>query len=157
MNTHLNSKWIPQTWRFVVGILLICLSLYSPGFSSVSPGMILHTYVRGRQPRHRQAKTSPLEEALNSAIKNNLQLQSTQDQVDAAAGALRQSKLYPNPVLELLAEEVPTNEIGLNQSQNLVGITQPIITAGKRKLGIKLSEQSKERVNSSGTRLRYRS
>lgn len=144
MNTHLNSKGIPQTWRFVVGILLICLSLYSPGFSSGVSGDDSHiTSGEGVQPS--AGKNITLEEALNSAIKNNLQLQSTQDQVDAAAGALRQSKLYPNPVLELLAEEVPTNEIGLNQSQNLVGITQPIITAGKRKLGIKLSEQSKEK------------
>ncbi len=144
MNTHLNSKGIPQTWRFVVGILLMCLSIYSPGFSSGVSGDDSHiTPGEGRPPS--AGKNITLEEALNSAIKNNLQLQSTQDQVDAAAGALRQSKIYPNPVLELLAEEVPTDEIGLNQSQNLVGITQPIITAGKRKLGIKLSEQSKEK------------
>ena len=121
------------------------LSLFiHPASVTVSPGMILHiTSGEGVPPS--AGKNITLEEALNSAIKNNLQLQSTQDQVDATAGALRQSKLYPNPVLELLAEEVPTNEIGLNQSQNLVGITQPIITAGKRKLGITLSEQSKEK------------
>jgi len=144
MNTHLNSKWIPQTWRFVVGILVICLSIYLPRFSSSVAGDDSHiTSGDGSPPS--AGKNITLEEALSIAMKNNLQLQSTQDQVDAAAGALRQSKLYPNPVLELLAEEVPTNEIGLNQSQNLVGITQPIITAGKRKLGIKLSEQSKEK------------
>ncbi len=144
MNTHLNSKRILQTWRFVVGILLICLSIYSPGFSSGVSGDDTHiTSGDGSPPP--AGKNITLEEALNIAIENNLQLQSTQDQVDAATGALRQSKLYPNPVLELLAEEVPMDEIGLNQSQNLVGITQPIITAGKRKLGIKLSEQSKEK------------
>ena len=144
MNAHLNSKWIPQTWRFVVGILVICLSIYSPRFSSSVTGDDSHvTDGEGSPPS--AGKNITLEEALSIAMKNNLQLQSTRDQVDAAAGALRQSKLYPNPVLELLAEEVPTNEIGLNQSQNLVGITQPIITAGKRKLGIKLSEQSKEK------------
>ena len=72
-------------------------------------------------------------------------MQSTRDQIDAAIGSLRQSRLYPNPVLELLAEEIPSNEVGLNQSQNLVGITQPIITGGKRGLGIKVSEKSKEK------------
>jgi len=86
-----------------------------------------------------------LEDALAIAVENNPQLQSSREQIDAAVGSLRQSKLYPNPVLELLAEEMPTHEMGLNRSQNLVGITQPIITGGKRGLGIKVSEKSKEK------------
>lgn len=144
MNVHLKSQGIHQSWRYVVGVLLICLSIYSSGFRSGVSGDDSHI-ASGEGCPPPLGKNITLEDALNIAMKNNLQLQSTQDQVDAAAGALRQSKLYPNPVLELLAEEVPTNEMGLNQSQNLVGITQPIITAGKRKLGIKLSEQSKEK------------
>ena len=86
-----------------------------------------------------------LEEAIRIAVEKNPLLQSTRDQVEAALGLLRQSKLYPNPVLEFLAEEIPDNEIGLNQSQNLVAVTQPIITGGKRGLGIKVSEKSKEK------------
>ncbi|HHT9106947.1 MAG TPA: TolC family protein, partial [Candidatus Wujingus californicus] len=90
-------------------------------------------------------KKFSLEEALKIAIENNPLLQSTRDQVDVAVGSLQQSRLYPNPVLEFLAEEIPSNEVGLNQSQNLVAITQPIITGGKRGLGIKVSEKSKEK------------
>ncbi|MCF6148282.1 MAG: TolC family protein [Candidatus Kuenenia sp.] len=37
------------------------------------------------------------------------------------------------------------HEIGLNESQNLVSITQPIITAGKRGLEIKVSKKAKEK------------
>ncbi|MFN3531136.1 MAG: TolC family protein [Candidatus Brocadia sp.] len=100
----------------------------------------------GDDKAHRSTnKKISLDEAISIAIEKNPQLQSTRDQVDAAVGALRQSRLYPNPVLELLAEEIPGDEVGLNQSQNLVAITQPIITGGKRGLGIKISEKSKEK------------
>ncbi|MEP9410978.1 MAG: TolC family protein [Candidatus Brocadia sp.] len=92
-----------------------------------------------------QARKISLDEAIRIAVEKNPQLQSARDQVDAAMGALRQSRLYPNPVLEFLAEEIPGDEIGLNQSQNLMAVTQPIITGGKRGLGIKVSEKSKEK------------
>jgi outer membrane protein, heavy metal efflux system len=90
-------------------------------------------------------KKISLEEALAIAIENNPELQATRDQVDAAIGLLRQSGLYPNPVLEFLVEEMPTREIGFHQSQNLVAITQPIILGGKRGLGIKINEKLKEK------------
>ncbi len=99
----------------------------------------------GGKYRQPDGKVISLANALAVAIEKNPQLQSSMDQIDAAIGSLRQSKLYPNPVLELLAEEMPSSELGLNQSQNLVGITQPIITGGKRGLGIKVSEKSKEK------------
>lgn len=144
MNAHLHFKGMLQTWKFVIGVPLICLSLYSPGFRSEVSGDDTHiTPVDGGHPS--AGKHIALEEALNIAIEKNPQLQSSRDQIDAAIGSLRQSKLYPNPVLELLAEEMPSSELGLNQSQNLVGITQPIITGGKRGLGIKVSEKSKEK------------
>lgn len=90
-------------------------------------------------------KRISLEEAITIAIENNPELQVTKDQIDASIGLLRQSRLYPNPVLELLAEEMPTHEIGFHQSQNLVAVTQPIILGGKRGLGIRISEKVKER------------
>lgn len=100
----------------------------------------------GRE-EHQQApiKHIGLEDAIRIAIEKNPQLQSAKYQIDVAAGALRQSQLYPNPVLEFLTEEMPTSEIGLNQSQNLVAITQPIITAGKRSLAIQITEKEKEK------------
>ncbi|MDR4508276.1 MAG: TolC family protein [Candidatus Brocadiaceae bacterium] len=84
-----------------------------------------------------------LEEAIEIAIKNNPQLQSSRYQIDVAEGTLQQSRLYPNPVIEFLAEEMPTHDIGLNESQNLVSITQPIITGGKRGLDIRINEKLK--------------
>lgn len=90
-------------------------------------------------------KAITLKEAINSALGKNPQLQSMRDQAEAEIGSLKQAGLYPNPVIELLAEEMPTHEIGLNESQNLVSITQPVITAGKRGLEIKVREKAKEK------------
>ncbi len=144
MDTYCNCKSIFRRNKTVVCItgmfLFICLSC----FWVLAIGGDFPNKVENKDPMSGNRKIS-IEEAIAIAIEKNPQLQSARDQVDAATGALRQSKLYPNPVLDLLAEEMPTQEIGLNQSQNLVAITQPIITGGKRKLGIKVSEQSKEK------------
>ncbi|MDN3514664.1 MAG: TolC family protein [Candidatus Brocadia sp.] len=123
---------------------MACLLIFLPYFLTIAFGDDFTNGV-GDKDNQLLSKKISLEEAIRIAIEKNPGLQSTRDQVDAAVGALRQSKLYPNPVLELLAEEIPTNEVGLNQSQNLVAVTQPIITGGKRGLGIKVSEKAKEK------------
>ena len=131
-------------YRFIFLIATACLSVYLSCFQVIIFGKDspIKAVDKNNQPVNKKIS---LEEALKIAIEKNPQLQSTRDQVDAAIGSLRQSKLYPNPVLGLLAEEIQSNELGLNQSQNLVGITQPIITGGKRGLGIKVNEKSKEK------------
>jgi len=123
-----------------VAFLVVCLSSFRE--TAFGDNSQLKAKTGNKQPMNKKIS---LEEAIKTAIEKNPQLQATLDQIDAADGLLQQSKLYPNPVLELLAEEMPGNELGLNQSQNLVGITQPIITGGKRGLGIKVSEKAKEK------------
>ena len=144
MDTYFYFKLNLRMYRFIFLIATACLSVYLSCFQVIIFGKDspIKAVDKNNQPVNKKIS---LEEALKIAIEKNPQLQSTRDQVDAAIGSLRQSKLYPNPVLELLAEEIPSNEVGLNQSQNLVGITQPIITGGKRGLGIKVNEKSKEK------------
>ena len=144
MYTHVTFNHNLQRSRFIFLIVIACLQIYLPCFLAIIFGDDFTNRVEDKNHQAANKKIS-LEEAIHIAIEKNPQLQSTRDQVDAAVGALRQSRLYPNPVLELLAEEIPSNEVGLNQSQNLVAITQPIITGGKRGLGIKVSEKSKEK------------
>lgn len=144
MDTYCNCKSTFQRNKTVVCITGMFLFICLVCFWAMAIGGDLPNKVENKDPMSGNRKIS-LGEAIAIATEKNPQLQSARDQVDAATGALRQSKLYPNPVLDLLAEEMPTQEIGLNQSQNLVAITQPIITGGKRKLGIKVSEQSKEK------------
>jgi outer membrane protein, heavy metal efflux system len=133
---NFDYKITLQKYRIIMSTITVFIVVCLPCFCMTSTGSNNHKLAN---------KKISLEEALKIAIEKNPQLQSTRDQIDAAIGSLRQSKLYPNPVLELLAEEMPSSELGLNQSQNLVGITQPIITGGKRGLGIKVSEKSKEK------------
>ncbi len=143
MHMYFHFKSPLQRNRFPFCISIVFLFLYLPCFQVIifAKEAPIKAVDKTSQPVNKKIS---LEEAIRIAIEKNPQLQSTRDQIDAAIGSLRQSKLYPNPVLELLAEEIPSNEVGLNQSQNLVGITQPIITGGKRGLGIKVSEKSKE-------------
>src|SRR3972149_6592984 len=144
MHTYFNFKSPLQRYRFPFCIAVVFLLVCLPCFQVIILGNDSPIKAADKNNQLVNKKFS-LEEALQIAIEKNPQLQSTRDQIDAAIGSLRQSKLYPNPVLELFAEEMPSNEVGLNQSQNLVGITQPIITGGKRGLGIKVSEKSKEK------------
>ena len=144
MDTYFYFKLNHRMYRFIFFIATVCLPVYLPCLQVIILGKDFPIKAMDINKQHVNKKIS-LEEALNTAIEKNPLLQSTRDQVDVADGSLQQSKLYPNPALELLAEEIPSNEVGLNQSQNLVGITQPIITGGKRGLGIKVSEKSKEK------------
>lgn len=144
MDMHFGFKPHLQRYRFILFVIIAYVSFFMPGFRLTAFGKDLPVKVVDEKYQLSNKKIS-LEEAIRIAVEKNPQLQSTRDQVEAALGSLRQSKLYPNPVLEFLAEEIPDNEIGLNQSQNLVAVTQPIITGGKRGLGISVSEKAKEK------------
>ncbi|MCF6155086.1 MAG: TolC family protein [Candidatus Brocadia sp.] len=144
MYTHVTFNHRLQRYGFISLIVIACLLIDLPYFWRIAIGSEFPIKAEDKNTQSVNKMIS-LAEAIHGAVERNPQLQSTRDQVDVAAGALRQSKLYPNPVLELLADQMPTTEIGLNQSQNLVAVTQPIITGGKRGLGIKISEKSKEK------------
>lgn len=136
MHVHVYFQLYLRGYKSGIGILIVFFNLCLFNSTVSSQGIDGQT--------HPERKIS-LEDALTIALERNPQFQAMRDQVDAALGSLKQSKLYPNPVLELLAEEMPTHEVGLSQGQNLVAIKQPIIMGGKRGVGIKLNEKSKEK------------
>lgn len=144
MYAYIDSKHNLQMYRLRVCIITIFFVASLWCFCTATLGNNSPDKIEDRHDALGDRRIS-LEEAIHLALEKNPELQSARDEIDASLGALRQSRLYPNPVLQFLAEEMPTHEIGLNQSQNLIAVTQPIITGGKRKLGIKVSEQSKER------------
>ena len=135
MFTHFFNRRNFQRCISKYHLLLVCSFMYFSACHEIVCGNDIQT----------QAKVISLKEAIDIALERNPQLQSMNDQVAAELGSLNQANLYPNPVIELLAEEMPTDEIGLNESQNRVSITQPIITGGKRGLGIKVSKRAKEK------------
>ncbi|TVL98928.1 MAG: hypothetical protein CV087_19985 [Candidatus Brocadia sp. WS118] len=144
MDLHFGFKPYLQRCGCIFSIITVSILAILPGFWLTAFGNDSPVQVVDEKYQSANKKIS-LEEAIRIAVEKNPFLQSTRDQVEAALGSLRQSKLYPNPVLEFLAEEIPEDEIGLNQSQNLVAVSQPIITGGKRGLGIRVSEKAKEK------------
>ena len=73
-----------------------------------------------------------LPDAVREALTNNPSLAAARAQIDAAAGRATQSRLWPNPELELSAEDVPTGGGGLSQSKNLIGLSQTVPFPGKK-------------------------
>lgn len=90
-----------------------------------------------------QHKEDPLtiEDAVNIAINNNPIILSKKHKVEAAKGKTKQAKLMPNPDITLLTEEMPTEEIGLNRSQNMVSLSQKLEIGGKRGLRIDVAKK----------------
>jgi cobalt-zinc-cadmium efflux system outer membrane protein len=88
-----------------------------------------------------------LEDAIRLALKSNPQLRAASSQIDSAAGRAYQSKLWPNPDLELSAEDWPTGGGGFSDAKKLVGMSQTVPFPGKKRLdgnigslGVRLSE-----------------
>lgn len=84
-----------------------------------------------------------IEEAVDIAIHNNPIIKSKKRSVEASKGRIKQAHLMPNPRINLVAEEMPTNEIGLNESQNMVSLSQKFEIGGKR--GIRTDVAKKEK------------
>ena len=85
-----------------------------------------------------------IENAVNIAIQNNPTIKAKRHKIEAAKGKIQQANLLPNLEISLLAEEMPTNEIGLNESQNMVSLSQKIEIGGKRKLRGDVAKQKKD-------------
>ncbi|GJQ50691.1 heavy metal RND efflux outer membrane protein, CzcC family [Candidatus Kuenenia stuttgartiensis] len=84
-----------------------------------------------------------IEDAVNIAINNNPIIMSKKHTVGAAQGKIKQAQLMPNPEITLLTEEIPTEEIGLNQSQNMVSLSQKLEIGGKRGLRTDVAKKEK--------------
>ncbi|MBI5687290.1 MAG: TolC family protein [Verrucomicrobia bacterium] len=72
--------------------------------------------------------------ALAEAVANNPELRAARARIEAAMGRAIQSRLWPNPNLEFVAEEVPVNRGGFSQSKNLAGVAQTVPFPGKKSL-----------------------
>lgn len=76
-----------------------------------------------------------LDEVLRLALHHNPELRASQQRIEAAAGRARQARLWPNPELELMAEEWPVNgSRGFSDAKQTIGLAQTIPYPGKKKL-----------------------
>lgn len=76
--------------------------------------------------------------ALAEAAANNPELRAARARIEAATGRAVQARLWPNPTLDLTADEVPAGNGGLSRSQTLVGVGQTVPFPGKKALDTKI-------------------
>lgn len=73
-----------------------------------------------------------LDAAIRRAWEHHPRLAIKRAEIDAAGGRLRQRRAWPNPELEVSAEDVPVNDGGFSRSQNMVGLSMTVPFPGKR-------------------------
>jgi len=105
----------------------------------------------GSRPVFAEVRETPrvvtVEEAVETALRHNPELRAREQERDAARGAVLQARVYPNPELDL-ALETDRFFAGDGEGRRSVGVTQTIVTAGKRRqrqenarLGVNAAEE----------------
>jgi len=119
-----------------------------PLLLAVTLGGVSALPVLGREsPSGPATNVLTLDGAIRLALENNPQLRAAGSQIISAAGRAYQSKLWPNPDLELSAEDWPTGGGGFSDAKKLVGMSQSVPFPGKKRLdgkiggmGVRVSE-----------------
>lgn len=83
-----------------------------------------------------------LAEAIRLAKANNPALAANRLSREVAEGAADQARRWPNPELEFSSEDIPAGSGGLSSAQNMIGVSQTIPYAGKKKLDAEIGRQS---------------
>ena len=74
-----------------------------------------------------------LDRAIRLALEHNPDLQASAARKEAANGRAVQAHAWPNPELEISADDMPTHRGGFSQAKNMAGITQVVPFPGKKK------------------------
>lgn len=85
-----------------------------------------------------------LEDVIEIAINNNPLIKSKKHNMGTYEGKIKQAGLLPNPKILFFTQEIQTNNVGFDQSQNSVDLIQKLETGGKRKLRVKAAEKEKK-------------
>lgn len=97
------------------------------------------------EPKQLGEKTEiGLDDLLRIAELNNPEVQAAWEKAGAAAGRAWQAELYPNPSIELEAEDIPADNVGLSRSENKVAIVQPLIVGKRRAASIAAAAAERE-------------
>lgn len=101
-----------------------------PGFAAAPRRLAEATPPSAKRP----AEDGPLslDQAIRLALNHNPQLQASAARKEAALGRSVQARAWPNPELEISADDVPTHRGGLSQAKNMAGITQVVPYPGKK-------------------------
>lgn len=91
-------------------------------------------------PPPQATKRLTLERALALALAHNPELRAAAARVQAAAGQASQARLWPNPELELAAEDWPVDRAGVSDAKRTLGLTQTLPFPGKKKLDARIGQ-----------------
>jgi len=78
-------------------------------------------------------ETLSLDRAIRLALDHNPKLQASAARKEAAVGRSLQARAWPNPQIEVSADDMPTRNGGVSRAQNMAGITQVVPHPGKKK------------------------
>jgi cobalt-zinc-cadmium efflux system outer membrane protein len=114
---------------------LLCLGLAALG---MQPGCAAEPKRDTDAPRPKAGRTTgggalSLDQAIRLALDHNPKLQASDARKEAAGGRAVQARAWPNPELEVYADDVPTRHGGLSRAKNMAGINQVIPYPGKKK------------------------
>jgi cobalt-zinc-cadmium efflux system outer membrane protein len=109
-------------------------SLWSPVLA-VAAGLILAEISACYAETNGVNKPLTLHDAIRLALAGNPEIRVNAARVEAAAGRADQARRWPNPELELSAEDVPRRGGGLSESRNMLGVAQTVPFPGKQKAG----------------------
>ncbi|MDW8343653.1 MAG: TolC family protein [Verrucomicrobiae bacterium] len=82
-----------------------------------------------------------LPRAIELALANHPEARLARQRIEAAHARAIQSRLWPNPELELSADDIPTDHGGLSEAKLMAGISQTIPFPGKKPLDSRIAQQ----------------
>jgi cobalt-zinc-cadmium efflux system outer membrane protein len=118
---------LPSLPRFITALILLSSSPKSQATEPTAPGSTARTTVT--------APPLDLARAVRLALDSNPSLRASAARVDAASGRSYQARRWPNPQLELSAEEWPVDRgNGLQDALQMAGVSQVVPWPGKKPL-----------------------
>ena len=82
-----------------------------------------------------------IDECVRIALVQNPELSAHRQRIEAATGLAIQARLWPNPELEISAEDFSPHNGGFSSSQNLIGLSQTIPFPGKKRLDSQIGQK----------------
>ena len=126
MNHNLSIQWL------LCGVATLWVL---PGCVAGEPHKTNKSATKTAAPVAAEATSGPLtiDRAIRLALVHNPDLQASGARKDAADGRSVQARAWPNPAVEVSADDVPTRHGGLSQAKNMAGISQVVPFPGKKK------------------------
>ena len=131
-------------------ILFIIVLLTLPQCSSTKDNTITDNYkpdtitqINSAAKSYKIKGSITLDDIISYFVTHNPELKSLQAKINAADSSIRQSGLLPNPSLHAGVDQIPTNNLKVNEGRRSIGVAEPIELGGKRASRIQFAKEQK--------------